>query len=130
MALPYSKNSLKWVFDVPECAISDKYARYIKRCKMIFQAWPDWCAKDDRFKRIYQQAKERKNCHVDHIVPIVHSLVCGLHVPWNLRVLSAKENLKKSNTYWPDCPRYLCPTRNGTKEMFALTPSAHQMRLL
>lgn len=72
------------------------------------KATPLW-ANSFFIEEIYALAKLReKVCggkwHVDHIVPLKSHLVCGLHVESNLRVVPARVNLTKSNTYWPNMP--------------------------
>jgi hypothetical protein len=46
---------------------------------------------------IYETRKD--NEAVDHIIPIIHKLVCGLHVTWNMQILSRSENSSKSNQW-------------------------------
>lgn len=39
---------------------------------------------------------------LDHIVPVTHSHVCGLTVPWNFRVVHWQVNGSKGNRWHPD----------------------------
>ena len=83
-------------------------ARAMKRHAGKLRATPTWA--DSRFialwykgARIMTQLVGRPY-HVDHVVPLKSKLVCGLHVPANMQILSKPENIKKSNRYWPDMP--------------------------
>lgn len=58
---------------------------------------------------IYRLATQRTNAtgikwHVDHIIPLRSSLVCGLHCAGNLQVITALENHVKGNRVWPNMP--------------------------
>jgi len=35
--------------------------------------------------------------HVDHIMPLNHNKFTGLHAPWNLQILTVRENCQKRN---------------------------------
>lgn len=61
-------------------------------------ATPNWltATHKEEICTIYKEARE-KGLHVDHVIPLQSKLVCGLHVPWNLQLLSQKENNMKYN---------------------------------
>ena len=76
------------------------------RAKKILQAKPKWLTEEHKFliDEIYATRDLRNKVtgvahHVDHIVPLKGKNCCGLHVPWNLQVIPASENLAKSNSY-------------------------------
>ena len=62
-------------------------------------ATPPWVTKEQKLvmRKLYLQAMEMTKITgeryvVDHIVPLISDEVCGLHVPWNLRVITQEEN--------------------------------------
>jgi hypothetical protein len=67
-----------------------------KRRAIKLQAMPTW-ADQEKIKQIYVTRPE--GYHVDHVIPLQHPLVCGLHCEFNLQHLPAIENLSKYNKF-------------------------------
>ena len=77
--------------------------RHVKKLK----ARPSWLTMIQlvQIQEFYEIAKARSYQtgivhHVDHIIPLQGKNVSGLHVPWNLQILTASENCSKSNNVY------------------------------
>lgn len=77
-----------------------------KRRAQKMKATPRWLTEKhwDIIKQIYAKSREYQLatnilCNVDHIIPLKHKDVCGLHVPWNLQILTKLDNNKKKNNF-------------------------------
>ena len=76
-----------------------------KRRAAKLRSVPKW-ANLDEIQSFYKEARSRslksnvKYC-VDHIIPLQHDLVCGLHIEYNLQVLTQSQNSQKSNNFVP-----------------------------
>jgi hypothetical protein len=94
------KNYIRdWRQQYPERVLADRNRRRAAE----LQALPSWV----RTSEIWPFHKECRRIsketgvqhHVDHIVPLAHPHVCGLHVPWNLQIITAAENNAKRNEH-------------------------------
>jgi hypothetical protein len=70
------------------------------RNKRVKTNTPSWVDENEIFE-IYKKCQELNECNkkycVDHIWPLKGKDFCGLHVPWNLRILTIEENASKGN---------------------------------
>jgi hypothetical protein len=78
-----------------------RYASYTaKRRAILLNAMPKWVDPED-ITFVYEIAK-MFSMTVDHIMPLQAKNSCGLHVPWNLQLMTKEENCAKHNrTDWP-----------------------------
>ena len=75
-----------------------------KRRATEVHATPPWLTRAQfrQIEKFYIEARRLYELdgiprHVDHIYPLQGKTCCGLHVPWNLQILTKTENLKKRN---------------------------------
>lgn len=84
----------------------DVFARHsVKRRSSQKAATPLWITDDDKkkikliyLKRDFINEVTGIKHEVDHIYPILGKYSCGLHVHWNLRIITATENRSKKNS--------------------------------
>lgn len=109
-----SRNRKKWYSGNKEH--TSKYGRWWRsvnkarnqqynanRRAQVKQAMPTW-ADINKIIEIYKQSVDISNTtgiihHVDHIIPLVNDLVCGLHVHDNLQILTSTDNMSKGNKF-------------------------------
>lgn len=96
----HAENNKKWKKNnkAANCAIAARY-----RASKL-KSTPSWLSAIHlaQIQEFYDLAEARTvqsgiEYHVDHIYPLQGDGCNGLHVPWNLQVITAKENISKKN---------------------------------
>jgi len=89
-----------------EANIGRANATDAKRHASKLQRTPSWLTKEDfaKIKEFYKEAQRLREetgeeYHVDHIIPLQGKNISGLHVPSNLQILRARDNISKGNRY-------------------------------
>jgi len=67
--------------------------------KLVTPKWADINCIEEIYKKSKVLSEMGQHYHVDHIVPLNHPLVCGLHVEHNLQIITKEENSKKNNKF-------------------------------
>jgi len=90
----------KWV----KQNLSKHSAKSAKRHAAKLKRTPPWLTSEHYkeiesfyFKSFVKTNETRSPYEVDHIIPLQGENVSGLHVPWNLQILTKKDNSSKGN---------------------------------
>lgn len=94
------ESTANWVKNNPHKKLHLNTLRYARKMKQT----PPWLSADHKreildFYNLSQKLSRETGVrhHVDHIIPLKGKFVSGLHVPWNLQVIPATQNIKKGN---------------------------------
>lgn len=99
------KRTKEWAAANAERAKVTAYQNCANRYAAKRNRTPKWLTMEHRrqIRAVYAESMSRRqageNVHVDHIIPLVGKTVSGLHVPWNLQILDASINCRKSNKW-------------------------------
>jgi hypothetical protein len=86
--------------DIPEWVRKHPRAPYVIRAVLATPPWVDRKAMKALADKRDELTRRTGIPHtLDHIVPLNHPRVCGLNVPWNLRVIPRGPNALKSNAW-------------------------------
>lgn len=98
-----AENLARWLKrDINEPGLSKSTIKNIKYYGQLALATPKWA--DQKGIKAWYDLAQKVGKQVDHIVPINHPYVCGLHCEDNFQLLTPEQNLHKSNHNWPDSP--------------------------
>lgn len=89
--------------DMPAWVANSKRSRYIAAVLLSAPPWVDRKVLLGMNAAAAVLTRSTGVLHVmDHIVPLNHPRVCGLTVPWNLQIITWRQNASKSNRWCPE----------------------------
>lgn len=90
------KETFSRLKDSPQVRASRKSFKRLRKAGVDL-AYVPWADKK-KIAQIYAKGR-LEGLHVDHVVPLKHPLVCGLHCEFNLQLLPPDVNIAKSNHF-------------------------------
>lgn len=98
----YSAKNKRWYEKNKEKSFAHS-AKYRASKRNACPVWLDKkmiCEIEALYEKAHKISKETGVAYeVDHIVPLKGEVVCGLHVPWNLQVITQFDNRSKRNNW-------------------------------